>query len=78
MLSQLLILPVSIPALFWAAYHYHKDRHLPEPIGKLLLCFALDVAAAGLSHVMYTGLGPIGLHYDAFALADSNPVGLFF
>jgi RsiW-degrading membrane proteinase PrsW (M82 family) len=78
MQPQLLILPVLVPALFWAAYHYHKDRHLPEPIGNLLLCFALGVAAAGLSHVMYTALGPIGLRYDAFALADSNPVGLFF
>ena len=39
MTQPLLFLPIILPALFWAAYHYHKDRHLPEPIGNLLLCF---------------------------------------
>ncbi len=76
MQPHLLILPVLVPAFFWAVYHYHKDRHLPEPIGNLLFCFALGVAAAGVSHVMYVALGPLGLRYDALALADSNPVGL--
>ena len=29
------LLPVVLPILFWAAYHYYKDRHLPEPVGHL-------------------------------------------
>lgn len=77
MTQLLLILPIILPALFWAVYHYHKDRHLPEPIGNLLLCFVLGMLAAGLSKAMYIALGPIGLRFDALALADSNPLGLF-
>ena len=72
----LLLLPIILPALFWAVYHYHKDRHLPEPIGNYILCFALGMLAAGLSKAMYIGLEPIGLRFDALALADSNPLGL--
>lgn len=77
MTRLLLFLPIILPALFWAVYHYHKDRHLPEPIGNLLLCFGLGMLAAGLSKAMYIALGPIGLRFDALALADSNPLGLF-
>lgn len=76
MFKGLLILPILLPALFWAFYHYHKDRHLPEPIGNLLLSFALGVLAAGLSKAMYIGLEPIGLRFDAVALADSSGWGL--
>jgi RsiW-degrading membrane proteinase PrsW (M82 family) len=72
----LLLLPIVLPALFWAAYHYHKDRHLPEPLGNYILCVALGMLAAGLSKAMYIGLEPIGLRFDALALADSNPLGL--
>jgi RsiW-degrading membrane proteinase PrsW (M82 family) len=72
MTQGLLFLPIVLPALFWAVYHYHKDRHLPEPIGNLLLCFVLGVLAAGLSKAMYVGLEPLGLRFDAVALADSN------
>ena len=77
MTQLLLFLPIILPALFWAFYHYHKDRHLPEPIGNLFLCFGLGMLAAGLSKAMYIALGPIGLRFDALALADSNPLGLF-
>ena len=74
----LLILPVVAPALFWAAYHYHKDRDLPEPPGNLLLCFVLGILAAGLSKAMYVGLEPLGLRFDAVALAaDNNGPALF-
>lgn len=73
----LLTLPVVLPILFWAAYHYHKDRHLPEPMGNLLLCFGLGLVAAGLSKAMYLGLEPIGLRLDAAALAQENGVALF-
>jgi RsiW-degrading membrane proteinase PrsW (M82 family) len=76
MQALLLILPVIVPVIFWAAYHYHKDRHLPEPAGNLLLCLLLGAAAVGLSHYLYVGLGLVGLRFDALALADSNPVGL--
>ncbi len=72
----LLTLPVLVPVLFWAAYHYHKDRHLPEPAGNLFLCFLLGIGATYLSRGLYIGLGWIGLRYDALALADGNPVGL--
>lgn len=71
-----LILPVVIPVLFWAAYHYHKDRHLPEPPLNLLLCFVLGVIAAGVSKLMYLGLEPLGLRFDAVALGSENPLGL--
>jgi RsiW-degrading membrane proteinase PrsW (M82 family) len=73
----LLMLPIVLPVLFWAAYHYHKDRHLPEPPGHLVLAFFLGALAAGLSKLMYMGLGPLGLRFDAGALADSSTIGLF-
>jgi len=72
----LLILPILIPVAFWAAYHYHKDRHVPEPILNLAVCFVLGLGSAGLSKLMYTGLEPLGLRYDAVALAAENPLGL--
>ncbi len=77
MQQGLLILPVVIPVIFWAAYHYHKDRHLPEPPGNLLLCFLLGIAAAGLSKAMYIGLEPLGLRVDAVAIAQENGPLLF-
>lgn len=77
MQPTLLILPVVIPVLFWAVYHYHKDRHLPEPPLNLLLCFGLGLLAALLSKLMYMGLEPLGLRFDAVSLADTNPLGLF-
>jgi RsiW-degrading membrane proteinase PrsW (M82 family) len=62
---------------FWAAYHYYKDRALPEPPRNLLLCFVLGVIAAALSKAMYVGLGPLGLRFDASALAAESGPGLF-
>ena len=44
-----MILPVVVPILFWAWYHYHKDRHLPEPVGHLALAFVLGIVAAAIS-----------------------------
>lgn len=72
----LLIAPVIVPVIFWGAYHYHKDRHLPEPPGNLLLCFVLGLSAAALSKGMYLGLEPLGLRFDALALAQQNGAGL--
>lgn len=76
MLNSLMILPILVPVLFWAVYHYHKDRHLPEPLGNLLLAFGLGVLAAGISKGLYVALGYIDLRYDAGALADSSSIGL--
>ncbi len=72
MLEGLLTIPVLLPALFWAGYHYHMDRHLPEPPQNLALCFGLGVAAAWLSAGLYTLLGFVGWRLDAVALADEN------
>lgn len=78
MIEGLLALPVLLPVLFWAVYHYHKDRHLPEPLANLALCFALGIAAAWLSRGMYASLEPLGLRLDAVALADTDPSALFW
>ena len=72
----LLVLPVVVPVLFWAAYHYHKDRHLPEPAINLLICFGLGLAAVAVSRLLYMGLEPLGLRFDAVALAAETPFGL--
>ncbi len=55
-----LICPIVIPVIFWAICHYHKDRHLPEPLGHLLLAFGLGMLAAGISQALYIGLEPFG------------------
>jgi len=70
------ILPVVLPVLFWAGYHYHKDRHLPEPLGYLLLAFLLGVVSYWLGMLMYAGLGAVGLRFDAYLLAETEPLGL--
>lgn len=72
-----MLLPVLLPVLFWAGYHYHKDRHMPEPPGHLLLCFVMGGAAALLAKGMYVSLGFVGLRFDAFELAATNLPGLF-
>ena len=68
----LLIVPILLPVLFWAFYHYYKDRHQPEPISNLFICFLLGIAAAWLSKYMYEAIGYIGLRFDAYELASSN------
>lgn len=64
-----LVLQIAVPVAFWSAYHYYKDRHLPEPPANLVICFVLGIAAAGISRLLYEGLGQVGLRYDASALA---------
>lgn len=73
---SMLLVPVILPILFWAGYHYHKDRHLPEPVGHLVLAFALGVGCYWLGILMYEGLGYIGLRFDAFQLAETNKTAL--
>ncbi len=76
MQQGLLIVPVILPVFFWAVYHYHKDRHLPEPVGHLLMAFLFGVLAAGISQSLYLSLEPLGLRYDAGFLAETNTLGL--
>jgi len=72
-----LILPVILPLLFWAGYHYYKDRHLPEPLSHLLFAFALGVGSFYLGMLMYRGLDLVNLRFDAYLLAETNLPGLF-
>jgi len=68
---------ITLPVIFWAGYHYYKDRHLPEPIGNLLLCFILGVASFYIGKYMYEGLDLIGLRFDAVLLAETQPLHMF-
>ncbi|MCU0989116.1 MAG: PrsW family intramembrane metalloprotease [Xanthomonadales bacterium] len=72
-----ILLPVILPVVFWAAYHLHVDRYLPEPPGQLLLAFALGVGSFWLGLLGYRALGLVGLRYDAFALGADHLPGLF-
>lgn len=74
---SILIFPVILPMLFWAWYHYHKDRHLPEPPSHLAAAFLLGGVAFWLGKLMYMGLGYLGLRFDAYLLAETNQLGLF-
>lgn len=74
----LLLLPIVLPVVFWSAYHLHADRHLPEPLAKLALAFALGVGSFLLGLLAYRALGLVGLRFDAFELARNNLPGLFF
>lgn len=76
MQNVLMILPILVPVVFWAVYHYHKDRHLPEPLTHLLLVFVLGMFAAGISQGLYLSLDYFGLRHDAGALADTSTIGL--
>jgi RsiW-degrading membrane proteinase PrsW (M82 family) len=71
------LLPVILPLLFWAGYHYYKDRHLPEPVSHLLLAFTLGAGSFYLGMLMYTALDLVNLRYDAYLLAETNLPGLF-
>jgi len=73
----ILLLPVLLPVAFWAAYHLHVDRHLPEPAGHLLLAFGLGIGSYFLGMLLYRALGVVGLRYDAFELGQGNLPGLF-
>jgi RsiW-degrading membrane proteinase PrsW (M82 family) len=71
-------LPIAVPVLFWAGYHYYKDRHLPEPPAHLFAAFALGLLSFWFGRLMYQGLGVLKLRFDAYELAGSHPVGLLF
>ena len=67
-----LIVPILIPVVFWAGYHYYKDRHQPEPIVNLVICFVLGLGASYLSRYAYSALDLIGLRHDAYELAATS------
>lgn len=73
MQKVLMLLPVVVAVLFWAGYHYHKDRHLPEPPLNLLIAFLLGAAASWISLGLYAALEPIGWRLDAVTLGSENP-----
>ena len=73
----LYILPVILPVLFWACYHYYKDRHLPEPVSHLLVALSLGVGSVYLGMLMYRALDLVNLRVDAYLLAETNLPGLF-
>lgn len=53
---SMLIAPIILPVIFWAGYHYHKDRHLPEPMGHLAFAFLLGIGSYWLGRGLYMGL----------------------
>jgi RsiW-degrading membrane proteinase PrsW (M82 family) len=71
------LLPLILPVLFWAGYHYYKDRHLPEPVSHLLVAFVLGIVSFYLGMMMYEALGLVNLRFDAYVLAETNLPGLF-
>jgi RsiW-degrading membrane proteinase PrsW (M82 family) len=77
MRNALHLLPVILPVLFWAGYHYYKDRHLPEPVSHLALAFILGVGSFYLGMFMYRALDFVNLRYDAYLLAETSLPGLF-
>lgn len=68
---------VGLPVLFWAWYHYHKDRHLPEPVGHLIVAFCLGLLSFYVGRLLYSALDLVQLRYDAFVLAETTLPGLF-
>ena len=70
-------LPIFIPVLFWAGYHYYKDRHQPEPVLNLVFCFLLGIGASYLAKFMYSSLDLVGMRFDAYELAANNLWHLF-
>ncbi len=74
--NWLAILPILIPLVFWAAYHYHKDRHQPEPILNLVICFLLGIGAYFLGKLSYGALDTVGLRFDAYELAKTSYIQL--
>jgi len=75
-LSEILVVIVG-PTLFWAGYHYCRDRHRPEPFWALLLTYILGIGSGLLGAQAYQWLEFLGLRYDALLLAQQNLMHLF-
>lgn len=72
MTLKLLVFALLLPALFWAAWHYYRDRDRPEPLHVLLGLLAAGMAAAFAGRLAYAALGLVGLRFDAVELAMNN------
>jgi len=75
---SMLIGPIVLPVIFWTVYHYHKDRHLPEPARFLALAFVLGVGSYWLGRSLYIGLELFGLREDASLLAETDTLHLLY
>ena len=71
-----LLITILVPTLFWAGYHYYRDRSRPEPVGYTFLAFACGIAAGWLGQRLYQGLAIVGVWFDPYQLADSHTLGL--
>jgi RsiW-degrading membrane proteinase PrsW (M82 family) len=74
--SEILVV-IAGPTLFWAGYHYCRDRHRPEPFWALLLAYLLGIGSGYLGTLAYQGMELLGLRYDAVQLAEQNLLHLF-
>ena len=64
------------PALFWALYHYYRDRHRPEPVTHTALAFAVGACSGWLGQQLYGLLALLGLWADPYQLARDDLMGL--
>lgn len=72
---ELIFLAILAPALFWLTYHYYKDRHRPEPVGLLILSYALGVGAGFVGLKAYALIERLGAPSDPYAMAQTDKLG---
>ena len=73
-----LLLGLIAPTFLWGLYHVYKDRNQPEPLVNLLLIYVLGIGSGYLGLHVYAALDLVGLRHDAYQLAETDRVGLFF
>lgn len=71
-----LLITLGVPTLFWAGYHYYRDRRQPEPLLQTGCTFLLGIGAGALGQGMYSALPAVGLWFDPYSLAETNRFGL--
>ena len=76
MSSTVVVTCIVAPALFWALYHYYRDRHRPEPVTHTALAFGLGALSGALGQQLYNGLQWLGLWQDPYQLANDSLLGL--
>jgi RsiW-degrading membrane proteinase PrsW (M82 family) len=52
---------LTISAMWWLNYVQSKDRHQPEPLGRLLVAFALGIVACLLALLAYSAVERCGV-----------------
>lgn len=67
-----LLIGIIGPTLFWAGYHYCRDRHRPEPTWALVLAYLMGIASGWLGLQGYQLLEGLGLRRDAYLLAEQS------